>query len=319
MSKFKRAFSYSLSAILMVLLIFVLLNRQNTLDWLSLIGYTPPDDIVLLAEKSSMSEKSKRIFYVHKPEILNGDAFNKYCTKNEETIVLGCYNGLKIYIFNVSNPQLEGIKEVTAAHEMLHAQYDRLSANKKAEVNSLLELQLSKLTDMRIKKNLEAYRKKDPSIVLNEAHSIFATEVKDLNPALETYYKDYFIDRKKIVSISESYESIFTGIKTQVENYDNSLRELKIDIDYREQDLEIRARDLTSWSSDLDSMRKSNSISEYNSQVYSYNSAVDEYRKDLNILKQKIAEYNSIVIKRNELAMQQNELYESVDSRAKDL
>ncbi len=43
--------------------------------------------------------------------------------------ILGCYNpsSRDIYIYNVTNSELDGVKEVTAAHEMLHAAWERLS------------------------------------------------------------------------------------------------------------------------------------------------------------------------------------------------
>lgn len=319
MGKVKKTLNVFFSVTLLAVLVFVLFNRQRTLDWLSLLNYTPPDNIKLLADASTMSSIGRQVFYVHRPEVLNNDDFNKYCTFSEETIVLGCYNGVKIYLFDVSDPKLEGIEEVTAAHEMLHAQYDRLSTNEKKRINSLLESELTRLTDERIKRNIESYKKRDPSIVLNEAHSIFGTEVKTLSPELEDYYNKYFIDRKKIVSISESYEAVFTNIKEQVEKYDLDLQNLKTEIETRENDLEKRASELTRWSDTLEGLRNNGLVEEYNSQVYSYNSSVDKYRKDINVLKLKISEYNGIVTKRNELAMQQNNLYKSIDSKAKDL
>ena len=39
-----------------------------------------------------------------------------------KTAVLGCYANREISIFNVTDQRLDGIREVTAAHEMLHAQ-----------------------------------------------------------------------------------------------------------------------------------------------------------------------------------------------------
>lgn len=319
MGKVKKTLNFFFSVTLLAVLVFVLFNRQRTLDWLSLLNYTPPDNIKILADTSQMSDDARRVFYVHKPEVLKSEDFNKFCTENEETIILGCYNGVRIYLFDVIDPKLEGIEEVTAAHEMLHAQYDRLSAKEKNRINVLLEQELLKLTDERIRKNLEAYKRKDPSVVLNEAHSIFGTEVKTLSPELEDYYNKYFIDRKKIVSISESYEAVFTNIKDQVEKYDLDLQNLKTEIETRENDLEKRASELTRWSDTLEGLRNNGLVEEYNSQVYSYNSSVDKYRKDINVLKMKISEYNGIVTKRNELAMQQNNLYKSIDSKAKDL
>lgn len=315
----KKALSATLSALLVLSLFLTLFSRRQVLDWLLLMNYEPTSEVQALADASSMSNSARKVFYVYKPSLLNRADFNNYCVDGEETIVLGCYDSERIYVFNVNNAKLEGIEEVTAAHEMLHAQYERLSTKDRNKINSLLEKQISTLTDQRIINNLEAYRKKDPSVVINEAHSILATEVESLSPELEQYYSRYFNDRKKVVALSASYEAVFTNLKNQVEDYDSKLGLLKTTIEQLEVDLAKRADELISWSSRLDILKSQNKVSEYNSQVYSYNSAVDKYRKDVTDLRNKITEYNSMIETRNNLAMQQNSLYTSINSKAKEL
>lgn len=315
----KKSLSIAVSSLLVFSLFLVVFNRRRILDEILLYNYSPSVQVQSLADASDMSNSARKIFYVYKPELLSRDDFNKYCLDGEETIVLGCYDSLKIYIFNVNNPQLDGVEEVTAAHEMLHAQYERLSGKERSRVNGLLEKQIAGLNDERIIKNLEAYQKKDPTVVLNEAHSILATEVETLSPELEQYYSQYFNNRKKVVSISSSYEAVFTNLKNQVDDYDSKLGALKIVIEQMETDLSKRADDLTAWSARLDILKNQNKISEYNSQVYSYNSAVEKYRKDVADLRAKVTQYNSMIETRNNLAMQQNTLYQSIDSKAKEL
>src|SRR5690606_25698564 len=119
-----------------------------------------------------------RLFYVHNPELLNKVDFQGKCLHTEETIVLGCYiTNSKIYVFDVSDERLHGVEEVTAAHEMLHAAYDRLNAKEKTRIDGMLSEVFNQSTDERLKATVESYRKRDPSVVPNELHSIIGTEI----------------------------------------------------------------------------------------------------------------------------------------------
>lgn len=319
MKLIKNVIKVTFSVVFLLSISAAVINRQAVYDWYALLDYSPSTEISNLAINAGMSTKATKVFFVYKPEILEKTSFNISCPINEETIVLGCYNGKNIYLFNVTDTSLKGIKEVTAAHEMLHAQYDRLSVKEKARVDALIDKELNKLSDSRIKANIEAYRKKDPSIVTNEAHSILGTEVSALDPELEKYYSQYFDDRNKVVKLSADYEAVFTSLKKQIENFDNQLGNLKSEIDTKENALTNQANDLISWSSRLETLKKDNKISEYNSQVYSYNAGVEEYRKNVAYVKSLIGKYNSIVEDRNNLSLQQSNLYQSIDSKSKEL
>lgn len=315
----KSVFSALLSALIFLFSLVMLVNRQAVLDRVILLSYTPPDYIVGIADKIKITESSRTVFYANKPEILEKDTFNSTCPVSEESIVLGCYTGRNIYIYNVVDERLQGVKEVTAAHELLHAEYDRISSSQRAKVNTLIEKQLELLTDQRILKNIEAYRLKDPSVVLNEAHSILGTEVSQLLPELEDYYKKYFSDRASIVKLSDAYESVFTSLKNQVEDYDKKLTELKKIIDAKEADLAVEADNLINWSSELEELKQKGDIYNYNAQVQSYNASVENYRKHLSEVRSLISEYNAIVEKRNQLNIQQSSLFNSINSNSKEL
>lgn len=302
-----------------VLLVVALLNRQNIYDWYILQGYEPSRVISGLAIDTQMSDYAKKLFYVNKPQLLDSSIFNQKCTDFEETIVLGCYDGRGIYIFDVNDPRLEGIEQVTASHEMLHVGYERLNSNDRSELNALLEKQFAKISDERILKNIESYRKKDPSVVYNEMHSIFGTEVDSLDPELENYYLQYFQNRKKVVEFSVSYEKIFTDLKNKVGELDSRLANLKQQIETLESELKQEADRLSAWSDRLTQLRNSGSVDEYNGQVNSYNSSVYAYRDKLSQEKSLIDQYNSIVTERNNLALQQSSLYKSIDSKSKEL
>ncbi len=110
---------------------------------------------------------------------------------------------------------------------MLHAAYDRLSDKEKDRVNNLLSTAYTNITNERIRKNVEQYRQRDPAIVANELHSILGSEVPDLSADLEKYYANYFVDRSKVVALSQQYEAEFIAHEEQVEGYDAQLQALK--------------------------------------------------------------------------------------------
>lgn len=215
-----------LNIALLLLAVWVFLNRQFVLDQIALFNYRPPAEIAAIARDTTMTDESKRYFYASHPVISDRAEFNVQCASHDEqTAVLGCYNGKNIYLFNVTDPQLEGIKQVTAAHEMLHAAYQRLSPGERKTLDASLEIALKNINSERLQKMIDYYNKVEPGELLNEMHSILGTEVAKLDPALEDHYRRYFVDRQKIVNYAATYEKVFDTLQDQQQSL---LQELKI-------------------------------------------------------------------------------------------
>jgi hypothetical protein len=303
-----------ISAILLFAgLIYV--QRYSIYDWWVLRSYDAPADIQTLANNSSMSDYGARLFYINTPELLDGSQFNSSCTHTEETIVLGCYTGKDIYIYNVDKPELSGIKEVTAAHEMLHAAYQRLNPSERERVNSLLLNMYQKIQNPRIIKLVKTYEQQDPSIVPNELHSILGTEVELLDQELEDYYKKYFIDRKAVVNYSKQYEAVFDSIKNEIDRLYGELSLRKTEIQNREASLEIQKTEIDSISIQMQGYQSSGNISAYNNLVPKYNNLVNSYNTSISELRTLIDEYNELVGKYNSQTVIQKELINSIDSQ----
>lgn len=242
-----------LSLVIIGLAFALFINRQYVIDRYTVSQFKPSTDVAALVTASKMNDRGKFYFYASEPELNDRNTFNNKCTSaGEQTVVLGCYAAQRIYIFNVTDDRLNGIKQVTAAHEMLHAAYDRLSRSEKAKVNSLLETQLSSVQDERIKDLIKIYDKTEPGERLNELHSIFATELKDVNSELESYYQTYFTDRASIVSLSKQYESVFSSIKLQQAELLAELKQIAADISSRSdqynEDAEQLNKDIASFN-----------------------------------------------------------------------
>lgn len=297
--------------------LFVLFNFQAVSDYLRLRNYSPPSAIVKLADETTMKDSTRRVFYINHPQLDDKAEFNTRCRTDEKSIILGCYiSNRGIYLLDVTEPKLDGVIEVTAAHETLHAEYDRLSDSEKSKVDKMTSSFFSTLKDERIKQTIENYRKNDPSVVPNELHSILGTEVKDLSPELEKYYSKYFSDRKKIVSYSANYEKSFIELENKANQIESQLSTYKSQIDANRARIDAMAVELSDKRSHLDSLLAQNKTDEYNQAVSDYNDSVSSYNSLINQTKQLINQYNELVKQYHKLALQQRELNEAIDSNS---
>lgn len=301
---------------LLVSPVLVWTQRHTIYDWWRLRDYSPSSRIVALADATTMNGYGRKLFYVNRPQIDNQTAFNEHCQGSEQSIVLGCYiSGRGIFIYDVNDERLKGVHEVTAAHEMLHAAYERLGGKEKARVDKLLEDFFDELDNPRIKKIVESYRTKDPSVVTNELHSIIGTEVRTLSPELEEYYKKHFSDRLRVVGFSEQYDQAFSERQNKVESYDAELANLKKQIEETENTLTQNESSLDAERTHLDQLLASGQISAYNVGIPGFNAQVRSYNSLFTHTKRLIEQYNTIVAERNAIALEEQTLIKALDSR----
>ncbi len=260
-----------------------------------------------------MTEKGRNIFYLNDPKIEDKSSFKKDCSHQEFTIVLGCYNPRKgIFIQKITDSRLEGVVEVTAAHEMLHAVYDRLGLTERQEIDRQLNSVFQTVSNERIKERMDKYRKKDPLVVDNELHSILGTEVRKLNPFLEEYYRKYFKNRSAIVDLSENYESVFTKLRDRAKYLDVKLNERQSYIDDLKAKIKQENNYLKSTQQELRVLSANNRIQDYNYTVRIFNDRVQDYNSKLADLKEQISLFNQMVEEYNSIAQEEKSLIDSI-------
>ncbi len=304
-------------ALAVILIVFA--QRQAIYDWWRLRDYQAPANVVALADATAMTPKARHNFYVNHPQVEDKTAFNEHCPANggEQTIVLGCYIPPQrgIYVYAVDDPQLKGVQEVTAAHEMLHSAYDRLSAKDRAHVDSMLQdFYDHQLHDQRIIDTLNSYKKTEPDDLLNEMHSIFGTEIAELPTGLSQYYEQYFSNRGKVLALAAQYQQAFTSRQAQITSYDAQLKTLKSQIDSNQATLSSTSKDLDARRAQLNQLLASGNTAAYNSQVESFNAQINSYNAMIGQTKSLIAEYNDIVNKRNAVAVETRNLSQELNS-----
>lgn len=296
---------------------WAVLNWQNLLDWWKLRQYSAPAAVSQLASQDGMTPYGQKIFYVNHPSIDEKSAFSRSCPNNggEQTIVLGCYRGGEsgIFLLSVSDVRLSGVEQVTAAHEMLHGAYERLSAADRRHVDAmLLDYYRHGLQDQQVKATINAYKKSEPDALVDEMHSIFGTEVAQLPGGLEQYYRRYFTNRSQVVGFAAQYRSEFTSREATINTDDDRLASLKTQINNAEDDLKNKQHTINAQQSILLAQRNSGDVADYNAGVPGYNSLIDAYNAEVQYVRSLVDEYNQLVTERNAIAFEENQLYKEL-------
>jgi hypothetical protein len=128
MSGSKKIISLVILLAIVAFPVVAIANVQAIEDWWNLRGYSPPAEIAKLAAEDTMTPKAQRLFYVNHPQLISDKAqFRQACPLSEQTIVLGCYYHIQgsikegIALSDITDNRLNGVEEVTAAHETLHS------------------------------------------------------------------------------------------------------------------------------------------------------------------------------------------------------
>ena len=299
----------------------IALNRHNILDWWKLQHYNPPVTVAALVTQDAMTPYGRKVFYVNQPQIDNKAVFAKNCPNNggEQTIVLGCYHGGQsgIFLLEVNEPRLNGVIQVTAAHEMLHGVYERLSSTERKKVDAMLvNYYNNDLHDQRLLKTIAAYKKSEPKDVINEMHSIFGTEVANLPSDLEVYYKRYFNNRAQVAAYAAQYQAEFTNREVIVAQYDTQLSYLKTQIENGKNDLQVKQGEIDTLQAQLLAQKNSGVTSAYNAGVPAYNNLVNSYNTEVQNVRDWVGEYNQLVEKRNAVALEEDRLVKELSTDA---
>jgi hypothetical protein len=238
----KLVLQLALSVVYVIVAVSLFAQREAIADHVTVWKYEPPAEITALADKTTMTDGGRWYFYASEPSLEERETFNQHCTnQSEETIILGCYATernliyafKRIYIYNVDDKRLPFVEEVTAAHEMLHAAYERLSSSERERVDSLVEQAINNNSDEHIAQMNELYRAREPDRLYNEMHSILGTEAGKLPAELEKHYARYFANRSEVVKMARQYTGVFNELRDKQQRLNRELDEISRQIDTR--------------------------------------------------------------------------------------
>ncbi|MGK2896574.1 MAG: hypothetical protein ACSLEY_03180 [Candidatus Saccharimonadales bacterium] len=310
-----------LSVLLFAVVLVGLAYRYTIVDQITVWQYRPTAEVQSIATKASLSNKGTFYFYASRPEVDGAEAFNVHCQRKEEhSAILGCYDGRQIFIYNVTDDRLKGIREVTAAHEMLHAAWDRLTEGERSHISRLLEEEFKKHSTTELQERMAYYERTQPGERINELHSIIGTEITDLSDELELHYKLYFIERKTVVAKHDAYSKVFKDLENKantllirIENLQKQIENKKVEYEAAMIALEHERAALEKQSASMNRTSQSE-VSAYNTRVSAYNQQIQSVRAQYVEITQLIAEHNDKVVEYNQITSNHQKLQDSIDS-----
>ena len=288
--------------VLVAIATIIVLNRAWIYDWFRGITYQPNAEMAGIRGKLNLTGRGEFLFNATQPELNEADAFNANCRQDEsEVAVLGCYTAGNIYVYNITDAKLDGIRELTAAHELLHAVWARMGSTEKEDLKPILQ-QVYQNNLSVLKDDIETYTDDER---VEEIFVRAGTEIKKLPDTLEKYYAEIFDDQDAVVDFYESYIAVFREIKMKMEGlaseievlrdsinvkmteYENKVNQLEVDITRfnncaetagcfaTEAEFYVQRNTLVARENELNLLND-----EINNMIDNYNLKVDEYNAD---------------------------------------
>lgn len=306
------------SAALLTAAGWLVLNRQYVTDQVSVWAYTAPPEVEAIDERIAFTDKGTFYFYASRPEVADAESFNQNCPRRETgSPILGCYSLRQIYIYNITNDELDGIEEITAAHEMLHAVWERLGTGEQERIGALLEKAYRAVGDDALKERIDYYSRTQPGEFHNELHSILGTEIPELGDELEAYYSQYFDDRQIVLGLHSQYSEVFRSLEVVSESLLAQLAELGASIESLTEQYSVDSAQLSSDIQAFNQRAENNqfdSIAQFNrerSALIARTTQLNSKRTEINA---DIATYNGYYQSYQDVASRIEFLNKSIDS-----
>ena len=279
---------------------WVATNHQWVSDRAIALQFEPGPDIRAYASQATMTAEAEVYFYASQPEVVPAVEFDRFCSREEPGIgVLGCYKlgEKRIYLYDVTDERLSAMEPVIAAHEMLHAVWDRFSAAEKDELGALLEDAFAALPDDHpLIERIAIYEETDPRSRIPELYALLGTEVSVLPRELEDHYGLYFSDRSRVVEFATEVNSIFSTFSDELGRLVADLEARGDVIDQRKAEYELAAEILGA------------DIAVYNDRVSRYNDG-----EDIDGAENFDAERNDLIARQAALRVDQAEIQALID------
>ena len=259
--------------------------------------YRPSPEIAALAARTTMTGLGRQFFYASTPQVLTGQPFVSSCPSAEASTqeILGCYRDHHIYVLNVTRPELVTVIDVTAAHEMLHAVYEDMSAEQHAQYDPQLSAFYDASPDVHLHQIVSLYERRTPQSRAAELHSLIGSQVGGLTPQLDEYYSQFFKDRSKVLAAYTTYISVFDNLITQLHDLEAQLTDLRGRIDGLRSQANAAGAEADGLASQIQSLRAQGRIAESNALVAPQNAAVDRANGFARQANGVIDQYNAIV------------------------
>lgn len=310
--------AFVLSGIIILAAIWIMFNRQYALDVFTNWTYQPNDSINTIANRTELTEKGKFTFFATRPEVLDQQQFNSSCPRQEAgSPILGCYTSAdRIYMYNVTTEQLDGMKEVTAAHEILHAVWQRTDDTERKRLGDLLQKAYHAIDNETLKTRMDYYERTEPGEFINELHSILGTETANLGDELETYYGQFF-NREKVLALHDNYSKRYFDLTARADELFKQLSDIGSSIEAASK---AYGDERTAYLAAVEAFNaKANSggfstNAQFNAERSALVARSDSLEAERQSINAQVATYNSYQAEYNKIGEQLQTLNEGMDS-----
>lgn len=322
MKKSSKVFNI-LRGVLIAILVLECFDFFGGYDYIKAATYTPSSEMSSIITSLDLTDRGERILKAASPNLESSDEFNEKCDSNDyEIYVLGCYQTGDdiIHLYNVTEDELDGVRESTTAHELLHAVYKRLPFWERNSLNDQLKNYYNSLRDDDdIKKSMALYDNND---FYDELHSRLGTEVKDLPYELEKHYEAIFKDQDKIVDFYEKYSGTFKKYEEETKKLGEKIEKLKAEIDAETKRLVEVADNLNAKIADYNNRVDKKNYTSIDAVIKEGNdlrAEVNKTNSDYDKLNEVIKEYNGLIAEYNNSVIRTNQIYDSINSNSNKL
>lgn len=322
MKKTNNALLYAISAVMLIIagvLVWVILNRQWLEDWWRGKDYQPVGEMLQIRDSLGLTERGEFLFRASTPKLAESDEFNATCrtAEDEEIAVLGCYTDKNIYVYNITSAELDGIKELTTAHELLHAVWDRMSEEERDELATALR-RVSDGADEHFQEELMTY---DESQRQEELFVRAGTEIMNVPTELEKIYAEVFKDQDAVVAFYNKYIAVFRAMEAEMDALETEMSTVGAEIESASNEYEKRMGQLNADIMSFNACAEVAGCFKTNEEFYARRGGLLAEQGELSAMydriNQLIDEYNGLVAKYNADVTKTNKLNQIMNSNSK--
>ena len=281
--------------------------------------YEPSAEMSKVIERDKFTKAGERILRATYPELEPAEDFNQHCYSGaeRESSVLGCYSDDRIYVYDIDNAELDGIKETVLAHELLHAVWNRMSVKERRVLYDDLDSTYM-IHSRELSEHMAQYSEED---YYDELHSIIGTQLSglDMTETLRTHYAKYFTSQNLIANFYDSYNAKFEALERKAEKLSQQIENNKAKIDSLTNnynaEYELLLADIESFNARAVQPNGFLSRAQFDAERSELMARQDKLDTMYNELNDLIQSTNTMVEEYNNNVLQIGDLYDSVNSR----
>ena len=322
MKKKSNAFLYALSVLMLIVagvLVWAMLNRQWLEDWWRGKDYQPVGEMLQIRDSLGLTDRGDFLFKASMPKLAESDEFNAMCrtVEDEEIAVLGCYTDKNIYVYDIDSAELDGIKELTTAHELLHAVWDRMNEGERKDLASVLK-QVYDSAGENLREELMTY---DESQRQEELFVRAGTEIMNVPTELEKIYAEVFKDQDAVVAFYNKYIAVFRAMEAEMDALEGEMNTTSVEIESVSGEYERRMGQLNADVANFNACAEVAGCFKTNEEFYARRGELLAQQGELNAMydriNQLIDKYNELVSKYNADVTKTNKLNQIMNSNSK--